>query len=86
MESQLKNIDRSHAVFIMAGSSSQYTAARQILNLSPREAFWLTRPSDLKDLRSPKVYRFGTWQALPRILDIEAAMAAAEAEIIDLPG
>src|SRR5581483_10164350 len=64
MEVRLKSIDRSHAIFILAGSSSQYTAARQRLNLTPREAFWLTRPSDLKDLHSPKVYRFGSWQVL----------------------
>ncbi|HZS07788.1 MAG TPA: hypothetical protein VFD58_23335 [Blastocatellia bacterium] len=46
----------------------------------------MTRPSDLKDLHSPKVYRFGSWQVLPRIHDIEEALAAAEAEIVDLPG
>ncbi len=80
----MKNIDRTGAVFILAGSSSQYTAARQLLKLSPGQAFWLTRPSDLNGLRQPKVYRFGTWQALTRLQEIEAALQSAEADISDL--
>jgi len=85
MQSQSKSIDRSQGVFILAGTSSQYTTARQRLGLSPGQAFWLTKPSDLHGLRGPKVYRFGTWQRLPRIKEIEAVMVAAEAEVANLP-
>jgi len=62
-----------------------YTAARQRLGISPRQAFWLTKPSDLQGLHGPKVYRVGTWRGLSRIQGIEAAMAAAEAKVVDLP-
>lgn len=84
MQGQSKKVDRSQAVFILAGTTTQYTAARQRLNLTPGQAFWLTKPSDLQGLRGPKVYRVGTWQSLRRIQEIEAAMAAAEAEVVDL--
>ena len=86
MKVPLHQVDRSQAVFILAGTSSQYTAARQKLGLSPGQAFWWTRPATLGDLHGPKVYRFGTWQSLPRIDEIQAAMKAAEAEVVDLPG
>ncbi len=84
MSSQPIIVDRSHAVFILAGNSSQYSVARQLLKLSPRQAFWLTRPSDIKGLHAPKVYRFGSWRELQRLTDIQEAMTAVEAEVIDL--
>ena len=71
-------------VFILAGTSSEYTAARQQLNLTPPEAYWLTGAARLKGLSSPTVYRFGSWRTLSRIEAIEAAMAEVEAEVIDL--
>ena len=86
MKVPLPKINRSQAIFILAGTSSQYTTARQKLGLSPGQAFWLTRPADLGNLHGPKVYRFGTWQSLPRLDEIQAAMKAAEAEVADLPG
>jgi len=85
MQKQSQRIDRSRAVFILAGTTSQYTAARQRLGLTPGQAFWLTKPSDLQGLRGPKVYRVGTWQSLARLQEIKAAMTAAEAEVVDLP-
>jgi len=85
MKSQPKGVDRTHAVFILAGTTSQYTVARQRLGLSPRQAFWLTKPSDLQGLHGPKVYRIGSWRSLSRIQEIEAAMTAAGAEVVDLP-
>jgi hypothetical protein len=71
-------------VFILAGTSSEYTAARQQLNLTPRESYWLTGAARLKGLSGPTVYRTGSWRTLTRIAAIEAAMAEVEAEIIDL--
>ena len=50
----------------------------------PPNACWLTSPSALDGLQRPKVYRFGSWQTLPRIREIEEAMKATEAEIVDL--
>jgi hypothetical protein len=84
MKVPLPKVNRSQAIFILAGTSSQYTAARQKLGLAPGQAFWLTRPADLGDLHGPKVYRFGTWETLPRLGEIQAAMKAAEAEVADL--
>lgn len=84
MSVQPKPQDRSQAVFILAGSSTQYSAARQKLGLTPRQAFWITRASHLQGAKHPKVYRVGTWKALPKIQEIEEALAAAEAEITDL--
>lgn len=71
-------------VFILAGNSTQYSAARQQLGLSPAQASWLTRPVNLAGKHRPKVFRFGDWKSLPNVKDIEEAMAAAEAEITDL--
>jgi hypothetical protein len=71
-------------VFILAGTSSEYTAARQQLNLTPPQAYWLTGAARLKGLSSPTVYRVGSWRTLSRIEAIEAAMAEVEAEVIDL--
>ena len=74
----------NQAIFILAGTSSEYTAARQQLKLTPLQAYWLTGASRLKGLSSPKVYRIGTWRTLARIEAIEVALAETKAEIIDL--
>jgi hypothetical protein len=74
----------NQTVFILAGTPGEYTAARQQLNLTPRDAYWLTGASRLKGLSSPTVYRTGSWRTLSRIEAIEAAMVEVEAEIIDL--
>jgi hypothetical protein len=74
----------NQTVFILAGTSSEYTAARQRLNLTPPQAHWLTGAARLKGLSSPTVYRVGSWRALTRIEAIEAAMIEVKAEIIDL--
>lgn len=71
-------------VFILAGTSPQYTEARRKLALTPAQAYWLTRPSNLAGKHRPKVFRFGAWKTLAKIQEIEAAMIAAEAEIVDL--
>ena len=71
-------------IFILAGTSSEYTAARQQLKLTPPEAHWLTGALRLKGLSSPTVYRVGSWRTLTRIEAIEAAMAEVKADIIDL--
>ena len=74
----------SQPVFILAGTSTQYTEARRKLDLLPAQAAWLTRPSNLAGKRHPKVFRFGDWKSLRNIQEIEEAMTAAEAEISDL--
>lgn len=74
----------TQSVFILAGSSSQYTDARRKLNLSPAQASWLTRPSNLVGKHRPQVFRFGDWKSLAKIQEIEAALTAAEAEVVDL--
>ena len=71
-------------IFILAGTTGEYTAARQQLKLTPPQAYWLTGVSRLKGLSSPKVYRVGSWRNLPRLKAIEAALAEIKAEIIDL--
>jgi hypothetical protein len=71
-------------IFILAGTSSEYTAARQLLNLTPIQAYWLTGAAALKGLSGPLVYRVGSWRTLARIKAIKAAMAEVKAEIIDL--
>jgi hypothetical protein len=71
-------------VFILAGTSSEYTAARQQLNLTPLQAYWLTGAARLKGLSGPTVYRTGSWRTLTRIEAIEAAMVEVKADIIDL--
>jgi hypothetical protein len=71
-------------VFILAGTPGEYTAARQQLNLTPPQAYWLTGAVRLKGLSSPTVYRTGSWRTLARIEAIEAAMVEVEAEVIDL--
>jgi hypothetical protein len=77
-------IEKNQTIFILAGTSSEYTAARQQLGLTPLQAYWLTGVSRLNGLSRPKVYRVGGWRTLARIEAIEAAMAEANAEIIDL--
>ena len=77
--------DASERIFIMTGMNpQQYTEARRRLDLLPSEAAWLTRPSNLAGKHRPKVFRFGDWKSLAKIQEIEAAMAATEAEIVDL--
>jgi hypothetical protein len=76
--------EMNQTIFILAGTSSEYTAARQQLNLTPRQAYWLTGASQLKGFSSPTVYRIGSWRTLARIEAINVALAEAEAEIIDL--
>jgi len=76
--------EMNQTIFILAGTSSEYTAARQQLKLTPLQAYWLTGASRLKGLSSPTVYRIGSWRTLARIEAIEAALAEAKAEIIDL--
>ena len=76
--------EMNQTIFILAGTSSEYTAARQQLNLTPSQAYWLTRSSQLKGFSSPTVYRIGSWRSLVRIDAIKAAMNETKAEIIDL--
>ena len=74
----------NQTIFILAGTSSEYTSARQQLKLTPPQANWLTSPLSLKGLSSPTVYRIGSWRTLARIESIEAAMVEVKAKIIDL--
>ncbi|MBL8206873.1 MAG: hypothetical protein JNM09_21755 [Blastocatellia bacterium] len=71
-------------IYILAGTSQQYTDARRKLALIPLQAFWLTRASNLTGKVHPKVYRFGDWKSLVKLREIEAAMTAVQAEVIDL--
>jgi len=74
----------NQTIFILAGTSREYTAARQDLKLTPPQARWLTGASLLKGLLGPVVYRIGTWRTLMRFEAMEAAMAEVKAQIIDL--
>ena len=74
----------NQTIFILAGTSSEYTAARQQLKLTPIQAYWLTGASRLKGLANPTVYRIGTWRTLAKLEAIEAAMAEVKADIVDL--
>jgi len=74
----------NQTIFILAGTSREYTTARQELKLTPPQAHWLTGASLLKGLSGPTVYRTGTWRTLMRIEAIEAAMIEVNANIIDL--
>lgn len=71
-------------IYILAGTSQQYTDARRKLALIPAQAFWLTSPSLLAGKQNPKVVRYGDWKSLPRIQQIEAALIAVAAEVTDL--
>jgi hypothetical protein len=54
------------------------------LDLSPGQASWLTRAANLTGRQRPKVFRFGDWKSLPNIKEIEAALAATQAEVSDI--
>jgi hypothetical protein len=85
MSDQSNNKDTpGQSIFILTATTSEYTAARQRLKLTPQQAQWLTGPSRLNGLSTPKVYRVGSWRTLPRLKAIEAALAEVQAEIIDL--
>jgi hypothetical protein len=84
MNEQSNKNKTTQAVFILAGTSGEYTAARQQLKLTPLQAFWLTGAARLKGLSKPTVYRFGTWRNLERLKAIETALVETQAEIIDL--
>jgi hypothetical protein len=70
-------ISKSRKIEVKCGGVSQ-------LNLTLRQAYWLTRASQLKGFSSPTVYRIGSWRTLARIEAINVALAEAEAEIIGL--
>jgi hypothetical protein len=74
----------AQVILIMAGTTREYTAARQKLDLDPPQASWLTRPANLKDLFRPKVYRYGSWKALPRLDEIEEKLQEVNAVVEDL--
>ena len=74
----------SSPVFILAGTSHEYTQARRKLDLSPSQAFWLTSPANLTGKQKPKVYRCENWKALIKAVEIETALAEIEAEVIDI--
>ncbi len=84
MTKQTTNGATAQVILILAGTSTQYTEARRRLELLPKEASWLTRPSGLKELKRPKVYRFGSWRELAQIAAVELALTELKAEIIDL--
>jgi hypothetical protein len=74
----------NQTIFILAGTPSEYTNARQQLKLTPLQANWLTSATPLKGLSIPTVYRIGSWRTLARIEAIEAALAEVKAKVIDL--
>jgi len=84
MSNQSNKDNPGQAIFILTATSSEYTAARQLLKLTPQQAEWLTGASRLKRSSTPKVYRVGSWRTLPRLKAIETALAEVQAEIIDL--
>jgi hypothetical protein len=84
MSDQSNKYNPGQAIFILTATTSEYTAARQQLKLTPQQAQWLTGPSRLNGLSTPRVYRIGSWRTLPRLKAIEEALAEVQAEIIDL--
>ena len=84
MSEQSNKGNSGQAILILAGTTSEYTAARQQLKLTPPQAHWLTGASRLNGLSGPKVYRVGSWRTLAKLKAIEAALAEVKAEIIDL--
>lgn len=84
MSNQSNSGSPTQVIFILAGTTGEYTAARQYLKLTPLQAHWLTGPSKLKGLSNPKVYRVGSWRSLDRIKAIEAALIEANAEVLDI--
>jgi len=77
-------VDNSERIYILAGTTMEYTAARQKLDLVPSQASWLTRPANLDGLRSPKVYRYGSWKSLPRISEIVERLEEVNAIVKDI--
>ncbi|HMV49427.1 MAG TPA: hypothetical protein PLD20_32375 [Blastocatellia bacterium] len=84
MSNQSNSGSPTQAIFILAGTTGEYTAARQQLKLTPLQAHWLTGPSKLKGVSNPKVYRVGSWRSLDRIKAIEAALIEVNAEVLDI--
>jgi len=80
----MKPKEKPELVYILAGTTREYTAARQKLNLIPPQATWVTRASNLNDLKKPKVYRYGSWKELERIDQIEDKLREVEADIEDI--
>ncbi len=74
----------SDPIYILAGTSHEYTQARRKLDLSPSQAFWLTSPANLTGKQKPKVYRCENWKALLKAEEIETVLTEIEAEVIDL--
>jgi hypothetical protein len=77
-------VDNSERIYILAGTTMEYTEARRKLDLVPSQASWLTRPANLDGLHSPRVYRFGSWKKLPRIDEIEERLIATNAIVEDV--
>jgi hypothetical protein len=71
-------------IYILAGTTREYTTARQKLNLIPKQAFWVTRISNLNGLRSPRVYRYGSWKNLPQAGAIEDKLLEIKAVVEDI--
>lgn len=84
MNEQSSGGKSAKVVFILTGTTGEYTAARQQLRLSPAQAYWLTGAARLKGLSNPTVYRVGSWKSLGRLKAIEEALVATKAEVIDL--
>ena len=84
MSDQSNSGNPAQTIFILAGTTGEYTKARQQLKLTPSQAYWLTGASRLKGLSRPKVYRVGSWRTLARLKTIEAALSDVKAEIVDL--
>ncbi len=74
----------SDPVYILAGTSHEYTEARRKLELSPSQAYWLTSPANLVGKLTPKIYRCENWKALIKAAEIDAALREIDADIIDL--
>jgi hypothetical protein len=80
----LPNLPEDEKVYILAGTTGEYTAARQRMELIPNQAYWVTRVSNLKGLQAPRVYRVGSWRNLPKIDEIEAKLKEIKAVVQDL--
>ena len=80
----MSNQMKSEPVLILAGTSHEYTEARRKLDLIPSQATWLTRAANLAGKQRPKVFRFGDWKSLPKVQEIETALATTGAEIVDI--
>lgn len=80
---QMNKQKNGNSIFILAGTTGEYTAARQQLKLMPLQAHWLTGAAKLKGLSEPTVYRVGSWRTLARLKAIEEALTETRAKIID---